>query len=90
MLSEETYRLTLEATTDELWDWDVSSGTAYFSPGFYTMLGYDSGDFPTTYEAWKDLIHPDDQTLVVTDLIRQEPIFFMEHSSELNLCVKNV
>ncbi|HWQ67817.1 MAG TPA: PAS domain S-box protein [Methanospirillum sp.] len=69
--SEEKYRLTLEATNDGLWDWDIPSGTTNFSSRFYTMLGYEPGEFPATYAAWKGLIHPDEQDLVVSDLIRQ-------------------
>ncbi len=35
------------------------------------MLGYEPGEFPSTFEAWKDLIHPEDLVRVVTDLTSQ-------------------
>ncbi len=69
--NEETYRLTLEATNDGLWDWNISSGTAFFSPRYYTMLGYEPGEFPATFESWKNLIHPEDQDRAVSELVRQ-------------------
>lgn len=59
--SEERYSLTLEAVNDGLWDWDVSSGDAFFSPNYYKMLGYDPGEFPANYESWQLLVHLDDK-----------------------------
>lgn len=64
--SEERLRLALEGTTDGIWDWDVKTGQAYFSPRYYTMLGYDSGEFPGSYESWRRLLHPDDLEQTVT------------------------
>jgi len=59
-VSEERLRLALEGTTDGIWDWNFKSGKVYFSPRYYTMLGYESGEFPASYESWRDLLHPDD------------------------------
>lgn len=59
-LSEERLRLALEGTSDGIWDWDVRTGQAYFSPRYYTMLGYEPGEFPATYSAWRALQHPED------------------------------
>jgi PAS domain S-box-containing protein len=63
--SEGRLALALDAAEEGLWDWDISTGRAYFSPRYYTMLGYTSGEFPGSYEAWKSLLHPDDQEAVV-------------------------
>lgn len=60
---EERLRLALEGTTDGIWDWNLSSNQAYFSPRYYTMLGYEPGEFPAGYEGWKQLLHPDDLPL---------------------------
>ena len=59
-LSEERLRLALEGTYDGIWDWDVQSGQAYFSPRYYTMMGYEPNEFPATYENWRQRLHPDD------------------------------
>ena len=59
-LSEERLSLAMAATNDALWDWDVSTGKAYFSPRYYTMLDYEPGEFGGSYESWKALLHPDD------------------------------
>lgn len=58
--SEDELRLTLDATTDGIWKWDFKTNQMYFSPKYYTMLGYEPDEFPATYESWVDLIHPED------------------------------
>ena len=58
-LANERLTLAFEAANDGLWDWDIASGVVYFSPRWYTMLGYDYQEFPATYEAWAELLHPD-------------------------------
>lgn len=58
--SEERLRMALEGTADGIWDWNPRTGQAYFSPRYYTMLGYEPGEFPPTYESWQQLLHPDD------------------------------
>lgn len=68
---EETYRLTLEATNDGFWEWDIGNGIAVFSDRYYTMLGYEPGEFPATYDAWMALIHPDDQNKIGKTLQNQ-------------------
>ncbi|MBN1944831.1 MAG: PAS domain-containing protein [Bradymonadales bacterium] len=58
--SEERLRLTLEAVNDGIWDWNLLTGKAVFSPGYYTMLGYEPYEFPQSYAAWRSLLHPED------------------------------
>lgn len=58
--SEERLRLALEGTTDGIWDWNLQTGQAYFSPRYYTMLGYVPDEFPASYESWRQHLHPDD------------------------------
>jgi PAS domain S-box-containing protein len=58
--SEERLRLALDGTSDGIWDWNLASGKAYFSPRYYTMLGYAPDEFPGCYESWRNLVHPDD------------------------------
>jgi PAS domain S-box-containing protein len=58
--SEERLRLALEGTSDGIWDWNLRTGQVYFSPRYYTMMGYDPDEFPGNYESWRALLHPDD------------------------------
>ncbi|HSR12353.1 MAG TPA: PAS domain S-box protein, partial [Thermodesulfobacteriota bacterium] len=38
--SEERMRLVLEANSQGVWDWNIRTGDAYFSPRYSAMLGY--------------------------------------------------
>ena len=58
--AENELRLTLEATTDGIWTWNFKTNEFFFSPKYYTMLGYEPNEFPATYDAWVSLIHADD------------------------------
>jgi len=59
--SEERFSLAMQATRDGVWDWDISTGEAYFSPGYAKALGYDPPELPADVKIWLDLIHPDDK-----------------------------
>ncbi len=66
--NEERLRLVFEGTTDGIWDWNPATGQAFFSPRYYTMLGYEPGEFPAGYESWRQLLHPDDAAAAETAL----------------------
>ena len=68
--NQKRYALTLEAVDDAVWDWNLVTGTAFFSPKYYTMLGYDVGEFPASYESWRSLVHPDDLARTEGELLR--------------------
>ena len=58
---EERLRLALEAANEGLWDFDPHARTVFYSPRWFTMLGYAPDAFPQAYETWCDLLHPDDR-----------------------------
>jgi len=58
--SEERLTFAMAATNDGLWDWDMRTNDVYFSPRYYTMLGYEPDEFAGSYEAWRGLVHPED------------------------------
>jgi PAS domain S-box-containing protein len=66
--SEERYALTMDALNDGLWDWNVPSGNAFFSPNLYSLLGYAAGEFPANYASWRCLVHPEDLPRVEEEL----------------------
>ncbi|WP_289020978.1 PAS domain S-box protein [Desulfobacter postgatei] len=59
--SEERFSLAMEASKDGIWDWDLTTGEIYCSPGVTSMLGYDSTVVLKNLDAWQDLIHPEDR-----------------------------
>lgn len=60
--SEEKYRLAMEATRDGLWDWDITTGSVYYSPQWSSILGeeYVKND----YSSWESRIHQDDKVRI--------------------------
>jgi PAS domain S-box-containing protein len=64
--SEEKYRLAMEATQDGLWDWDVTTGSVYYSPGWNSIIG--EKDTQNNYSTWEDRIHPEDKPRILETL----------------------
>ena len=58
--SEARYAATLSVLETGLWDWHSPSGQATFSAVYYRILGYENGEFPPSYNSWRNLVHPDD------------------------------
>lgn len=59
-INEERLAFSLQATNDGLWDWNLETNEAYFSPQYYRMLGYEPDEFPANFENWRKLLHEDD------------------------------
>ncbi len=59
--SEERLNFALMAANDGLVDWDVDTGTIFYSPQCFTMLGYDPGAFMPTVSSLLSLVHPEDR-----------------------------
>ena len=66
--SEERFRLVSRATNDAVYDWDVPSGSLWWSDAFFGLFGYNQAERCDDLAAWKELIHPDDRSRVLTDL----------------------
>jgi diguanylate cyclase (GGDEF)-like protein/PAS domain S-box-containing protein len=58
--SEERLRLALKGARVGLWDWNIQTGEAYFSPLWQTMLGFKRGEIAPNFLSWKNRIHPED------------------------------
>ena len=62
MLAELSNRMALaiEGGTDGLWDWmDLSSGTQWWSPSYYALLGYTLQELPASRESFNSILHPE-------------------------------
>jgi len=62
--SDERLRLVLKGSTDAPWDWDLVSGEVYYSERWWNMLGYPSGEGMADSDAWRRLLHPDDDPMI--------------------------
>ncbi len=61
--NEERLRLALEGTNTGLYEWYPETDETYFSPTFFTMLGYQPDLFAHNYQTWANLLHPEDRSL---------------------------
>jgi diguanylate cyclase len=67
VLKENQIRLELAMKAGEhgFWDWNLIDNHTYFSPIYYTMLGYEDEELPMNLETFMKLIHPEDgQTIM--------------------------
>lgn len=62
--SEERLSMTLTATKDGLWDWNMVTNEAYFDPRYYTIAGYEPNEFPMDFAEWGKRVHPDDKKIL--------------------------
>jgi PAS domain S-box-containing protein len=59
--SEARFHMAMEAANDGLWDLNLQTGDTYFSPRWFSMLGYAPDVFPHAYDSWIRLVHPEDR-----------------------------
>ncbi len=57
---DERRQMALEAASDGIWDINVETGEMYYSPRYFTMLGFDPLDFKENENVLEKLIHPED------------------------------
>lgn len=58
--SEARYALAVRATSDGVWDWDITTNQVYYSPRWKAMLGLRQASQTSTLSAWYRRIHPKD------------------------------
>lgn len=58
--SRERLDLAMSVANDGVWDWDLTTNDVTFDDRYYTMVGYEVGAFPASYDAWKERVHPED------------------------------
>ncbi|MBN2021838.1 MAG: PAS domain S-box protein [Pirellulales bacterium] len=63
--SQERFELAMRGANDGLWDFDVETGKAYYSPRWKSMLGYRDDEIENTFEGGIACIHPDDRPSVL-------------------------
>jgi PAS domain S-box-containing protein len=66
--SEERYRLAVSGANDGMWEWNLNTGAAQFSPRWKSMLGYDDAEIGEHIDEWHSRIHPDDRERALAEL----------------------
>ncbi|MGB9500262.1 MAG: PAS domain-containing protein [Dissulfuribacterales bacterium] len=68
--SQENLDLALKGADLALWNWTIGADEIMVNDRWYTLLGYEPGEFPLSYEKWEELVHPDDLKQV-SQILRQ-------------------
>ncbi len=63
--SEERYALVIKGTNDGVWDWDLRTNEAYFSPRYKEILGFGPDEDLGDAGGWMERIHPEDRERVL-------------------------
>jgi len=63
--SEERFRMAAESSSDLIYEWDIKERVDWFGK-IDELLGYAPNEFPRTFEAWTNSVHPDDRDRVIT------------------------
>ncbi|HRI82577.1 MAG TPA: transporter substrate-binding domain-containing protein [Opitutaceae bacterium] len=82
-LSEERLKFAIESSGDGVWDWDAATGKVLRSGRWKEMLGYAEADIGDGLDDWRNLIHPDDLAIVISQQQAHHegrtPNFSVEH-----------
>jgi PAS domain S-box-containing protein len=65
---EQHLRLALEGSSSGLWDWNMATGQAYYSPSSEQILGYQPGELEQSVRTWENLLSPEDREHVMKAL----------------------
>ncbi|MGQ9369946.1 sensor domain-containing protein [Azospirillum sp. A39] len=62
--SEERYALASAASNDGLYDWDLRTGTVYYSPRWKSILGFQEHEITTSPDEWLGRVLPEDRAVL--------------------------
>ncbi|MEI6264774.1 MAG: PAS domain-containing protein [Sphingobacteriia bacterium] len=57
----ERFELTVDASQQGLWEWNILNNSIEFSANYMKMLGYTHHEYEHTYEFWATRLHPEDR-----------------------------
>ncbi len=65
-----------------LWHWDISTNKVYWSNNVETILGLPKGSFGGTFDAYNEMVHPDDVPWVqqkINEALNNQSPYHIEH-----------
>jgi PAS domain S-box-containing protein len=66
--SEKRFELAARATSDVIWDWDVTTNSLWFNDSVGVLFGYQAGQVQNHIDWWSGLVHPDDRGRIRSSL----------------------
>jgi PAS domain S-box-containing protein len=65
-LSEQRFRVVARATSDVVWDWNLATGTIWWSEGIHTQFGHDPDESQLDFSWWANHVAADDRQRAMT------------------------
>ena len=66
--SQERFRAAVHGANEGIWDWNLATNEAYFSPRWKAILGYEDHEISHTYQEWESRLHREDRERVLSHL----------------------
>jgi PAS domain S-box-containing protein len=63
--SKERFELAVRGAGVGIWDWDIRTGTVYYSPRWKILFGYEENEIGDGIEDWTKLLHPDERKWIL-------------------------
>jgi len=67
-ISQERLQLAVSGSSLGLWDLNIATGETYFDAQWKSMLGYAETEIENNFQAWENLLHPEDLSKVMASL----------------------
>ncbi|MGY6744190.1 MAG: ATP-binding protein [Cecembia sp.] len=64
--SNERFYYASQATSEAIWDWNLSTGYVYRTENFEKLFGHPRNKYTDNNLFWNEMIHPDDRALVLS------------------------
>ena len=61
--SEQRYEWAVRGSSDGIWDWNLETQDAYYSPRYKQLLGYADDEFADVIESFSSHLHPEDAAI---------------------------
>lgn len=84
--SEERYAMAARAANDGLWDWDMLTGSIFYSSRWKRLLGYPANRLGPSPQEWLSRVHPDDLAglLAVVEEVRSGQVSSLSYEHRIS------
>ncbi|HEY5810936.1 MAG TPA: PAS domain-containing protein [Povalibacter sp.] len=65
---QERWERAVRGTADGLYDWNLLTGHVWYAARFREIIGHTDAAFPDTFNAFQNVLHPDDRSLVLNKI----------------------